>query len=240
MIEYIIFEEDNKYLEIIKETINNKMIKYDIEYTIKEFNNIDEIKKYKSSNYKIYILDYKTIKESGLEIVEYIREKLNDWQSILLLQTSYKELKSTLIDKKLYILDLMIKDKTYIDTLNKNIEICINIYDNIPKSLKYTYKKIIYNIKLKDIVCIEKDYDNKRCIIKTNNNDFYIQGSLSNVEKLLDKRFIKCSRSYIININEVLYYNIKDNLIRLNNDFLIEEISRNKKKEIIERLTNKN
>lgn len=240
MIEYIIFEEDNKYLEIIKETINNKMIKYDIEYTIKEFNNIDEIKKYKSSNYKIYILDYKTIKESGLEIVEYIREKLNDWQSILLLQTSYKELKSTLIDKKLYILDLMIKDKIYIDTLNKNIEICINIYDNIPKSLKYTYKKIIYNIKLKDIVCIEKDYDNKRCIIKTNNNDFYIQGSLSNVEKLLDKRFIKCSRSYIININEVLYYNIKDNLIRLNNDFLIEEISRNKKKEIIERLTNKN
>ena len=237
MIEYIVYEEDNNYIKVIKDTIYNVMINYDIEYNIKVFNNIKEIIDYKTSNFKVYILNDNLKEVSGLEITKHIRK--NDWQSIIILESIYKELKYKIIDEKLYILDVIIKDDKYKDNLQNNIKICIDIYDNTPNTLKYTYKKTIYNIKLQEIICIEKDNDNKRCIIKTSNNYFYIQGSLKNIEDKLDKRFIKCNKKYIININEVYYYNIKENLIALKNDIIISDISRNKKREIINLLNMK-
>ena len=137
MIEYIVYEEDNNYIKVIKDTIYNVMINYDIEYNIKVFNNIKEIIDYKTSNFKVYILNDNLKEVSGLEITKHIRK--NDWQSIIILESIYKELKYKIIDEKLYILDVIIKDDKYKDNLQNNIKICIDIYDNTPNTLKYTY-----------------------------------------------------------------------------------------------------
>ena len=60
--------------------------------------------------------------------------------------------------------------------------------------------------------------------------------NLSSIISKLDDRFIKSSKSYIINIEQVLQYNIKENIITFSNKKQIYEVSRNKKKEIINKL----
>lgn len=74
---------------------------------------------------------------------------------------------------------------------------------------------------------------NKRSVIKTETSEYYIPLTLPKIEKILNENFIKCSRSYIININKMREYNTKDNIITLNGNLKIYEISRQKKKEII-------
>ena len=60
--------------------------------------------------------------------------------------------------------------------------------------------------------------------------------NLSSIISKLDDRFIKSSKSYIINIEQVLGYNTKENIITFSNKKQIYEVSRNKKKEIINKL----
>ena len=73
-------------------------------------------------------------------------------------------------------------------------------YDQRPNSLKYCYKKTYYNIEYRNIIYIEKEKDNKICKIKTKENHYYIPGSLKKIENKLDRRFIKCNKNYIINM----------------------------------------
>ena len=58
-------------------------------------------------------------------------------------------------------------------------------------------------------------------------------GNLKSLEEKLDKRFIKCNRSYIINVEQVVSYNIKSNIMMFNDGNEINIVSRTKKKEII-------
>ena len=110
---------------------------------------------------------------------------------------------------------------------------CIKNYDNRQKTIKYTYKNNIYNIDLKHIICIEKEFDNKRCIIKTATNTYPIPGTLNTIMKMLDDRFIKCYRNMIINLEQIEKYKIKEGTITFKNGQTINNISRNQKKEIV-------
>ena len=62
--------------------------------------------------------------------------------------------------------------------------------------------------------------------------------SISKILNQLDKNFIKCSRSYIINLKKVRYFSIKNNIIYFNKEIKVYEVSRNKKKELINFLRN--
>ena len=236
MVDYIIYETSKEEIEKVKKEINKVMINYDIEYNIYSYIKIEELLKYNSNNYKIYILNTDSIKQSGYDISNYIRYNLKDWQSTIILQSKYIDMKKYLFDKKLLVLDFIDKNNNYKDRLKEDIIISISIYENRPVSLTYTYKKTIYNIKYQDIIYIEKEKDNKRSIINTIDNKYYIQKSLIQLMSLLDKRFIKCNKSIIINIEKVIEYNIKDNIIKFNDNLLINDISRDKKQIIINKL----
>ena len=238
MIEYIIFEENVNQVNIIKSLIEKIMMKKEYDYIIKDYNKYSEVlKETKNSGYfKIYILNSNTIKESGIDVAYYIRYTIDDWQSIIILQTDYKEIRQSIMNKKIFNLDFIIKDNNYEEELNKSLDISIKIFNNRPKILKYKYKNTIYNIKQQDIIYIEKEKDSKNCIIKTKSKIYKISASLNELYKQLDKYYIKCSRSYIINTKEVLQYNIKSNLIIMSDNNQITEISRKSKKELITKL----
>ena len=129
--------------------------------------------------------------------------------------------------------DIISTKKDFKERLKEDILISIKNLDKKNNILKFTYKGSIYNIPYQDILFIENDSENKRCLIKTNNNDYYIPLTLSKLIDNLDNRFIKCSRSYIINLEKVRTYNIKNNIIYFDNEISICEVSREKKKEII-------
>ena len=237
MIKFIIYDESKENKELIYDEIDKEMMRYDIEYQKYYYCEFDKLLKEDKNNnlFKIYILNQTNISKSGLTVAKYIREKQDDWKSIIIFISNRNEYKLNIITKRLYILDYILIDKIK-DELEKLIRISIKNYDSRPKELKYKYKYVNYNIQLKDIIYIEKEQDSKRCIIHTKNEEYYIQSTLSKLISNLDDRFIKSSKSYIINIEEVSSYNIKENIITLSNKKQIFEISRNIKKELITKL----
>ena len=212
----------------LKETIEKIMMNYNLEYKINKYND----QKTKELN-RIYILNYDTTNKAEINKLLNIRVNEDDWSSIIILISDNSNIKYRLVDNKLLILDVIDKNKDIYNQLIENIKISLKILTETSNSICYTYKGILYNIPQKDIVYIESDSKNKRSVIKTETSEYYIPLTLSKIEKILDENFIKCSRSYIININKMREYNIKDNIIILNGNLKIYEISRQKKKEII-------
>lgn len=212
----------------LKETIEKIMMNYNLEYKINKYND----KKKKELN-SIYILNYDTTNKAEINKLLNIRINEDDWSSIIILISDNSNIKYRLVDNKLLILDVIDKNKDIYNQLIENIKISLKILTETSNSICYTYKGILYNIPQKDIVYIESDSKNKRSVIKTETSEYYIPLTLLKIEKILNENFIKCSRSYIININKMREYNIKDNIITLNGNLKIYEISRQKKKEII-------
>ena len=212
----------------LKETIEKIMMNYNLEYKINKYND----KKKKALN-SIYILNYDTTNKAEISKLLNIRINEDDWSSIIILISDNSNIKYRLVDNKLLILDVIDKNKDIYNQLIENIKISLKILTETSNSICYTYKGILYNIPQKDIVYIESDSKNKRSVIKTETNEYYIPLTLPKIEKILNENFVKCSRSYIININKMREYNTKDNIITLNGNLKIYEISRQKKKEII-------
>ena len=235
MIKFIIYDESKENKKLIYDEIDKEMMKSDIEYQKDYITEYNTLKKNNDEYFKIYILNQTNISKSGLEVAKYIRETLDDWKSIIIFISNTNEYRLNILTKRLYVLDYILIENIKYD-LKELINICLKNYDSRPKELNYKYKSINYNIPFKDIIYIEKEQDNKRCIIHTLKDDYYIQSTLSKLISNLDDRFIKSSKSYIINIEQVLQYNTKENIITFNNKRQIFEISRNMKKEIVNKL----
>lgn len=221
MIEFVILEQDKKLYNKIKTILEKELMNYDYNYIISE--------KETNNKFKIYIIDY-TNKDKFLEKIRY---ENNDWSSMIIVISDSKLIHS--IEKqKIMPVDIIDKgNKMFEDILLRSVKIALRNYDSRPKTIKYKYKTTYYNIDLKDIIYIEKEKESKRVIIKTKEEDYYYPSSLTEIEKRLDNRFIKCSRSYIINKEQVKQYNTKENIIVLKSGDTVEEISRNKKKDLI-------
>ena len=236
MIDFIICEDNNVLSKKYKIIIEKFMMNHDIDYKCKSFSEYDKKwKDYieKSNCFKIYILDIKTPKGSGLDAARYIREELDDWNSMIIIITSYQEYKYEALGKRLMLVDCINKLDNCDNRLIEAINICLKNYYNKQKSLHFKYKNILYNIEYKDIIKIEKEQDNKRCIITTTYGEFIIPGTLNKIISKLDKRFINCHRSVIINLDQVKSYNRRTNTITFKNNDQTNAISRDKKKEII-------
>lgn len=221
-------EDDLYYLNESKKIIDKVMMNYDINYN---FIAHDKYRKelINKDNFKVYIISYK---EDTIELIKYIREELDDWKSLIIIIYKNSEDKTKIIKENLFIVDYINKRKHFEEKLLRNIQICLKNYDQRPNSLRYSYKNILYNIEFQKILYIEKEQDNKRCIIYTKNKKYYIPGNLNQIQKLLDNRFIKISRSFVVNKEQMSSYNIKSNIITFKNSIKLNGVSRNNKKHI--------
>lgn len=234
MIDFIILEDELIYVHKYKKIIDKIMMNYDITYNLSIYDSYNtKINKFlKNDNFKVYILCCDGTKNT-LEMINYIRERLDDWESLIIITYKDKKYKNKLIKESLFIVDYINRNKSIIPKLTRSIQICLKNFDRRPNSLRYSYKNIVYNIEYKKILYIEKEQDNKRCIIKTLDNDYYIPGTIKQILSILDKRFIKSSRSCIINLEQILTYDTKNNTITFKNDIKLNTISRDNKKDII-------
>lgn len=227
--DFIMIEDDLYYLNETKKVIDKVMMNYDICYN---FIAHDKYRKelLNKDNFKVYIISYNV---DSIELIKYIREELDDWKSLIIIIYKNKEDKNKVLKENLFIVDYINKNKNFTENLVRNIQICLKNYDQRPNSLRYTYKNILYNIEYNKILYIEKEQDNKRCIIYTKNKKYYIPGTLNRIKSLLDNRFIKTSRSYIINTEEITSYDIKSNILTFKNKIKLDGVSRDNKKIII-------
>lgn len=223
MIEFILLTTEDKKIKTIIEKV---LIQKDYEYSIN-----NKIKDLSNNKFMIYIIE--TTKENEKKIMD-IRKK--DWSSMIIVITDNKRKIKELLEKRLLLVDIILKDQEFEKYLTRAIKISINNYEQRPNTLKYEYKKVYYQIPYNKIKIIEKCKEDKKCRIITEEKEYYIPYHLKEIEKLLPKDFIKVNRSTLINKNEILFYNSKENKIIFLDETEYYEISRGQKKEVINQL----
>lgn len=239
MINYIICEDEPELLNMYEKQIDKFMMKYDMDYTCYTFDCYDKNWKTTIRNlvgFKIYILDIKTEKGSGIDAARMIREEFDDWVSMIIMISGHPEYRYEALGKRLMLVDFINKIEHPERKLQDALLICMKNYDNKYKALRYKYKNTAYNIEFRSIVKIEREQGSKRCIIYTDEGKFFIQESLNDLLKKLDKRFFKCSRGVAINVEKVESYNFKENTAKLKNKEEFKDVSREKRREMFNRV----
>lgn len=233
MINFVICDDEEVLRKKYVEEINKFMMKYDMDYKCHLYNGYDDNwKEYAQQNdgFKIYLLDIKTDEGSGLDAARLIREEYDDWVSMIIIITAYGEYKYEALEKRLMLVDFINKLSNFEKRLQSALTRCIKNYDNRPKMLRYTYKNNIYNIELSQIVTIEKEMDEKRCIIRTMTQRYTAPGTLNDIMKKLDSRFIRSYKSMIINLEQIEKYEAHEGKIVFKNGDTTTDISRTKRR----------
>ena len=236
MLNFIIYDDEKQFIQRNKKVIDKCMMNHDYEYkcyAFDEYNeNFEKIVK-RTLGLKIYLLDIETKNKSGLDIARLIREKYNDWSSIIIMITNHNEYKYDALSNRLYLMDFINKLDKWETLLEEDIKRVMTSYTSCSDCLTYEFNHSLKRIELKNITYIEKEKDSKKCIIHTLYGDHPIGGTICEVLEKLDDRFIKTSRSTIININQVSEYNKASNEIFFLNGETTTDISRLFKKEVI-------
>lgn len=95
MLNFIICDDERNFRNIINKEIENFMMNYDTDYKIYQFTNYDskfEKLAQEDIGFKVYFLDIKTNVSSGLDAARYIREELDDWNSLIIIVTALQNI----------------------------------------------------------------------------------------------------------------------------------------------------
>ncbi len=236
MLNFIVCEDDLTFLDNMKTIINNFMMSYDVEYEIHTFTGYDKrFERIVKSEigFKVYFLDIKTKSGSGIDAARFIREEQDDWVSLIIIVTAFSEYRYEALGNRLFLLDFISKVNNCKQKVIEALNVVMKNYDNREKTLNYEYNYIVHKIEFRHIIYIEKEQESKRCIIKTTYNDFIIPKTLSEIDKMLDNRFLKVHRSLIVNLDQIEQYEIKTGEITFKNGTKTHLVARDKKKELI-------
>lgn len=204
MIKIVIVEDEDKWIELYENIVNDLLFESNKEYKIFSF------KKYNSdlkalikdnSEPKIYLMDLELdIKHTGMDILREIRE--NDWDSEIIVLTNHDRMFET-VHKEIYkTFDFIEKFDNFEKRLKRDLKKIINKKNDTDKFM-YETRKISLQIYLKDILYIYRDTIDRKLIIKTTNNEFIVSMTFNDILKLLDHRFKQCHRSCVINEDRV-------------------------------------
>src|SRR5574344_118201 len=208
MIKFIIVDDYEKTAERVKKLVFKALIKYDLSYETSIYSKYDqelqkEIKD--DSLIKVYIMDIELENSiSGIEIAEKIRE--SDWESNIIFITSHDKMFETVYRNIYNIFDFIEKFENMDKRLEKDItNIAKHNFDY--KTFKYSNRNVDFQIPLKAINYIYRDTKERKLIINTDNNEYYLSMNINDIIKNLDSRFKRIHRSCIIN---------KDNISTIN------------------------
>lgn len=231
--EFVICDDDKFFRKNVISIIESVLMNTNDDYKIKEFEsyNKDFEKLIDKKNTKIYILDIEINNSiSGIDIARKIRK--NDWNSIIIIVTSHNELSYQVMKAKIMLLDFVSKFDDCNNELKKAIIKSVDLIGK-RKILKIENKGISYIINLKDIMFIEKDTIDRKCIINTSYGKIVTNKTLIELEKELGNNFFLSHRSCLININNIRKIDWKNNIIYFD-DIKTDLLARDKKKELKE------
>ena len=224
MINFIVCEDNPIVLEKNIKTINNLMFSNNLEYKIYSFTDYNsELQDLINNNLdnKIYILDIELEDSSGIDIARKIRK--NDWSSLIIFSTAHFELFPHVFSDKLMILDYITKYDDYENNLYKTLEKSIDIITH-NNTISFKIGSDYHNIKINTILYLTYDKYSRKTIIKTFDNEYYINDTLSSFEESLNKDFTRINRAYIVNMLNVRKINYNERIIEFNNGEVLENI----------------
>lgn len=218
---FIIYEDENKFIEMYKRIIMKLMGHNNINYNIVVLNSFNDYKNYELKeveNNKIYILDIEVPGKSGIELAREIRQG-GDWTSPIIIVTNHIEFQKVGYTRKILMLDFISK--------RSNIE--ENLYDAFLTALEinlckktFCFQKQgeLFQIPYQDILYIEKTINDNSSNIVTKSGTYKVRDTIQNLEKQFSdsKFFFKSHRSYLVNIKNIKYINFDNGEIKFSNN----------------------
>ncbi len=238
MLNFIIYEDDeqfrDKYFSVIDKFIGASNLAYEI-IELKDYSKEERRKLKKVSGRKIYILDIVVPGKSGLDFAKEIRES-GDWQSQIIIVTSHEDLKNFDYQCSLLMLAFITK---YYDLENHLFAAIKRAYDivTIDDCIQFQKSGIVYQIPKRDVLYIEKEYNETLCYVVTAKDKILTSHTLIQWKNKLakDPNFRKTHRNYIINMRNARVFDFDKNEISFENK-KVALLSRNYKKDIKETL----
>ena len=224
---FVIVDDDSNCIERVKEIISYALFSYNIDYDIVVYNKYtsklkEEIKD--MSLIKTYILSVHLNQNiSGVNIAEYIREF--DSESYIIFLTHHGNMFETVHRTVCNVFEFIEKYQNMDKRLTKDIKKIIK-YSLDKNDLKVSYKSSNYKIQYKSIKYIVRDTISRKLFIYTRNRIYKCNLNIKDILKKLDKRFIRVSRSTIVNIDYVCEINWNRGYVVLNDNTRIESVSR--------------
>lgn len=214
--------EKNNFMKMINDIIMIENLDMKIEVCA---DNPKELLDYldKNSGCGLYFLDVDLKSEiNGIKLAEKIREY--DPRGFIVFVTTHAEMSYLTFMYKVEAMDYIIKDNY--SNIRDRIHKCI-LNANNKYSCKINDFQKNFTVKLDDkVISIEFDnilfFETSETIHKVRlhckNRQIEFYSKMKDIEKLLDERFYRCHRSYLINKNNIKEIDVKQRLVYMNND----------------------
>lgn len=198
MLNFVICDDNLNILNKLSNMLENIFIKNDFEAEITfTSDDADEILEHVCLNKTdVVILDINLkANKSGLELAEAIREKNNN--VYIIFTTAHLEF--AMVAYKFKTFDYIAKPITQ-DRLEETIKRLFNdVYSQPKKFLKIDNKNTI--IDESEINYIKRD--GMKLVFCTDSRDYEIYSSFNKIQGTLPSNFVRCHKSYIVNIDKV-------------------------------------
>ncbi len=233
MINFVIYEDNKKMVDLYTEIIHRFMGNNDNKYKIRTFQSYTlALKEYISNNTgkNIYILDLEVPEKSGLDLAREIRKNGKCLDQIIIV-TAHNELKENAYRSKILMVDFISK----YDNLEGNIVDSLNMaFEYLDKDSSFQFKQDgeIIQIPYCDILFIEKNKSDNAIYVNTKSDRIKVKTNMLAIEKMLNcsPQFFKTHRSCIVNLNNITRVDIVNQVIMFGKKSTMN-LARNKKKE---------
>ena len=208
MLNFVICDDNLNILNKMSTMLENIFIKYNYDASISfKTNNVDNLLSYIDTNkIDVLILDINLKSDkTGLEIAEILRKKYKD--VYLIFTTGHLEY--AMLAYKFKTFDYIAKPFTYErfeETINRLFE---DVHGLPSKYLKIDKKNTI--IDENEIEFIKRD--GMKVVFHTSFNDYDTYSSFNKLQDSLPNNFIRCHKSYVVNINNIKNVDFVENRI---------------------------
>lgn len=211
MINIVVCDDDKSCVDQVERILLANKESIGTNVNIHKFINSENLCEYVTSNRvdQLY-LDIEMPKISGIEIADYIRNKLKDYKMIIIFMTGTTQYDRLLFEFQTFaFLEKPIEEVKLIDICTK----AYRINSNESKAITFSTKNCKYNVLLKDIVYMQKESHN--LVIYTYNdgklNYITVRGTIKEMNDMLPTdKFIRLSSSIIVGIEYIKSINRKE------------------------------
>ncbi len=211
MLNFAIIDDECETLDLICNMLESIFIQYDFDANIAcKTSNVDEFLSFINNNkFDVLLLDI-SLKATinGLQIAEKVRETNKDCYIIFI--TNFAEYALTAYKYKTF--DFIFKP------LNRpRLEDCIiRLFDDIKGEPKHFIR-----INNKNTIIAENEIkyikrDGMKLVFHTDTRDYEVYSSFSKIENKLPQHFVRCHKSFIVNINNITKIESSDNIVYFN------------------------
>lgn len=239
MLSFIIVEENAKTLDLLIKITKKFLYNSHDYYKIHEFNAFNSItwkKIEKVEGVRIYIISSELTTINSFDLIRKIRTKLSSSDQIILVSPKGKRYRNANFNNAL-ILSVVEQNRSFLKSIFNSLEMAY-LLSTRNHTLSFSTFDEVYRLPYDDIYYIEKDIHDDTLTIYTKDDSYTHYISIKKMAEKLsdDTRFYKTHRSCIVNVFKITSFNCKSNTIIFDNGMTINLVSKERKKDFVDRL----